>query len=165
MPTTFDTTTTADLSGVFRPLWSLLDLLPVGARPSIALAATITAAALILSTSRGRAAPAPAATPGPGSVMSREEALGHLRRVKAELKGRKGEATVAEVLARVELPALHDVVLRDSRGLTQVDHLVRLPGGIVVLETKAIGGVVLCQEDAKASCCARDEGRPFGAAL
>jgi len=26
-------------------------------------------------------------------------------------------------------------------------------------------GVVLCQEDAKASCCARDEGGPFEAAL
>jgi KUP system potassium uptake protein len=25
--------------------------------------------------------------------------------------------------------------------------------------------VVLCQEDARASCCMRDEGRPFGAAL
>jgi hypothetical protein len=25
--------------------------------------------------------------------------------------------------------------------------------------------VVLCQEDAKASCCTRDEGRPFGVAL
>ena len=25
--------------------------------------------------------------------------------------------------------------------------------------------VVLCQEDAHASCCAGDEGRPFGAAL
>jgi len=24
---------------------------------------------------------------------------------------------------------------------------------------------VLCQEDARASCCVRDEGRPFGAAL
>jgi NTE family protein len=26
-------------------------------------------------------------------------------------------------------------------------------------------GAVLCQEDARASCCMRDEGRPFGAAL
>jgi len=74
--------------------------------------------------------------------MLREEALGHLRRVKAELKGRKGEAAVAEVLARAGLPALHDVGLRDGRGLTQVDHLVRLPGGIAVLETKAFAGMV-----------------------
>ena len=74
--------------------------------------------------------------------MTREEALGHVRRVRAELKGRKGEASVVEVLARAGLPALHDMVLRDGCGLTQVDHLVRLPGGIVVLETKAIAGVV-----------------------
>jgi hypothetical protein len=28
-----------------------------------------------------------------------------------------------------------------------------------------LAGVVLCQEDAQASCCARDGGRPSGAAL
>jgi len=111
---------------------------------STVAAATVTAAAvaLILAAARGRAAPATAIPSGPGGVMSREEALGHVRRVKAELKGRKGEAAVAEVLARAGLPALHDVVLRDGRGLTQVDHLVRLPGRIVVLETKALAGVV-----------------------
>ncbi len=135
--------TSADLPGVFRPLWSLLDLLPVGAGAPIVLAATVAAVvALILAAARGRAAPATAIPSGPGGVMSREEALGHVRRVKAELKGRKGEAAVAEVLARAGLPALHDVVLRDGRGLTQVDHLVRLPGRIVVLETKALAGVV-----------------------
>jgi len=113
---------------------------------STVAAATVTAAAvaLILAAARGRAAPATAIPSGPGGVMSREEALGHVRRVKAELKGRKGEAAVAvaEVLARAGLPALHDVVLRDGRGLTQVDHPVRLPGRIVVLETKALAGVV-----------------------
>jgi len=31
--------------------------------------------------------------------------------------------------------------------------------------TGALASVVLCQEDARASCCMRDEGRPFGAAL
>jgi len=123
---------------------SLFDLVPVGAGPPIVLAATVTAAAaaLILAAARGRAAPATAAASVPGRVMAREEALGHVRRVRAELKGRKGEAALAEVLSRAGLPALHDVVLRDGRGLTQVDHLVRLPGGIVVLETKAVGGVV-----------------------
>jgi len=35
------------------------------------------------------------------------------------------------------------VVLRDSRGLTQIDHLVRLADGIAVLETKAYGGTVM----------------------
>jgi len=142
MPTAFDATTSPDLPSLFRPLWSLLDLLPVGSGVPVVLAATVmaAAAALILAAARGRAAPA---TPSaPGGVISREEALGHVRRVKAELKGRKGEVAVAEVLARAGLPALHDVVLRDGRGLTQVDHLVRLPGGIVILETKAFAGVV-----------------------
>lgn len=46
------------------------------------------------------------------------------------------------MLARAGLPALHDVVLRDSLGLTQVDHLVRLLDRIVVLETKAYAGMV-----------------------
>lgn len=141
---TFDAMTNSDLPSVFRPVRSLLDLLPVGAGSSIVLAATVTAAAaaLILAAARGRAAPTTAAAFGPGGVMTREEALGHVRRVRAELKGRKGEASVAEVLARAGLPALHDVVLRDRHGLTQVDHLVRLPGGIVVLETKTFAGVV-----------------------
>jgi len=144
MPTMFDALTSADLLGVFHPLRSLLDLMLAGAGSPIVLAATVTAAAaaLILAVARGLAALLTAIPSAPGGVMSREEALGHVRRVKAELKGRKGEAAVAEVLARAGLPALHDVVLRDGRGLTQVDHLVRLPGGIVVLETKAFAGVV-----------------------
>jgi hypothetical protein len=39
-----------------------------------------------------------------------------------------------------------------------------IPGLPVILEDKADVSlwVVLCQEDAKASCCTRDEGRPFG---
>lgn len=68
--------------------------------------------------------------------------LDHLRQLKAELKGRKGEDAVIVTLARLGLPALHDVILRDGRGLTQVDHLVRLPGGIAVLETKTYAGLV-----------------------
>jgi len=59
MPTTFDAMTSADLPGVFRPLRSLLDLLPVGAGAPIVLAATVAAVvavvALILAAARGRA--------------------------------------------------------------------------------------------------------------
>ncbi len=43
---------------------------------------------------------------------------------------------------RLRYPALHDVILPDDLGLTQVDHLVRLPHGIAVLETKALSGWV-----------------------
>ena len=143
MPHAVDATTSADLPGLFRSLWSLLDLLPSNRVAPVALVATVTAAAaLIAATMRGRAVPATASASVPSRVMPREEALGHVRRLKAELKGRKGEAAVADVLARAGLPALHDVVLRDGRGLTQVDHLVRWLGGIVVIETKALAGTV-----------------------
>lgn len=79
---------------------------------------------------------------GTGSELSKGGPLDHLRRLKAELKGRKGEDTVIVVLARLGLPALYDVILRDGLGLTQVDHLVRLPGGITVLETKTYAGLI-----------------------
>jgi hypothetical protein len=42
------------------------------------------------------------------------------------------------------------------------------PAGPNYLFSIVYGGkvaVLLCHEDAKASCCTRDEGRPFGAAL
>ena len=142
MSTAFEATSSADLPGrLFNSMLGVLDLLPGDVVAPAALAATVTAAAaLILAMMRGRVASAPAAVLG--RVMPREEALGHVRRVKAELKGRKGEAAVAGALARAGLPALHDVVLRNGRGLTQVDHLVRLPDGIAVIETKALGGTV-----------------------
>ena len=66
----------------------------------------------------------------------------HLRAVKMEIKGRRGEDAVIVVVARLGYPALHDVILPDDLGLTQVDHLVRLPHGIAVLETKALSGWV-----------------------
>lgn len=73
---------------------------------------------------------------------STSKPLDRLRQLKAELKGRKGEDAVIATLARLGLPALHGVILLDGRGLTQVDHLVRLPGGIAVLETKTYAGLV-----------------------
>lgn len=66
----------------------------------------------------------------------------HLRQVKADIKGRQGEDFVVAVLARLGMATLHDVILEDDRGLTQVDHLVLLPGGIAVLETKNLSGLV-----------------------
>jgi len=127
------------LRGLLRPEFDVLDGLPFYTPSLIGLAVALAVAAgLVLARVRPRG---PSAGISGGGV-SREEALGHLRRVKAELKGRKGEAAVAEVLARAGLPALHDVTVRDDWGLTQVDHLVRLPDGIAVLETKAFGGMV-----------------------
>ena len=37
---------------------------------------------------------------------------------------------------------LHDVILPDDRGLTQIDHLVLAPAGIIVLETKNYAGKI-----------------------
>ncbi|MBB4266694.1 nuclease-related domain-containing protein [Roseospira visakhapatnamensis] len=48
---------------------------------------------------------------------------------------------VARALRRAGLPALNDVVLPGARGvLCQVDHVVRLPTGFVVLEAVMRGG-------------------------
>jgi hypothetical protein len=59
---------------------------------------------------------------------------------KAGIIGRKGESAVARALGDLGVPALHDVLLADLMGLTQVDHLVRARDAIVVIETKTYGG-------------------------
>lgn len=64
------------------------------------------------------------------------------RAFKAGLTGEKGESLVMAALAELGVPALHDVILRDGRGLTQIDHIARAPDAIVVLETKHYGGIV-----------------------
>jgi len=76
------------------------------------------------------------------SFASGDTSRQHLRVAKMEIKGRRGEDAVIVVVARLGYPALHDVILPDDMGLTQVDHLVRLPHGIAVLETKALSGWV-----------------------
>jgi Nuclease-related domain len=59
---------------------------------------------------------------------------------KAAIIGRKGESAVARTLGDLGVPALHDVLLADLMGLTQVDHLVRARDAILVIETKTYGG-------------------------
>ncbi len=62
------------------------------------------------------------------------------------LRQGRAEARVARALRRAGLPVLNDIVLRGARGgVHQVDHIVRLPTGFVVLETcmrsgRLIGG-------------------------
>lgn len=137
----FDDTRSHTLPGLFRPELDFLDWVPFYAL-ALALVAVAVAAAVVAVLMLARRRSRRRSSCIPGRAMSRDEALGHLRRVKAELKGRKGETAVADVLARAGLPALHDVILRDAWGLTQVDHLVRLADGIAVLETKAYSGRV-----------------------
>ncbi len=59
---------------------------------------------------------------------------------KAGITGRKGESAVARGLARLGFPALHDALLADVFGVTQVDHLVRAADAILVIETKTLAG-------------------------
>ena len=61
---------------------------------------------------------------------------------RAELIGRKGERAVAAALERLGRPALHDIILPDEMGLTQIDHLVLGDDALLVLETKSYGGVI-----------------------
>jgi len=58
-----------------------------------------------------------------------------------------GEARVAGELKRIGLPALHNVILRGAGWSVELDHLVRVPSGIVVLETKTFGGTIEGQLD------------------
>lgn len=57
-------------------------------------------------------------------------------------RGLIGEWRVARLLRRHGVPARHDVLLPhpDGVGWTQIDHLVRLPDRILVIETKNLGG-------------------------
>ena len=71
------------------------------------------------------------------------------RAFKAGITGEKGEGLVVAALADLGVPALHDVILRDSRGLTQIDHVARAPDAIVVLETKHYGGIVGGEVDSR----------------
>jgi hypothetical protein len=80
--------------------------------------------------------------PRPAPPDSQRERVAPLREFKAELLGRKGEAAAARRIAELGLPALHDVVVTDERGATQIDHIVRTPWGIAVLETKRFSGLV-----------------------
>jgi len=72
-----------------------------------------------------------------------------LRELEASILGHRGEAATAAVLERLGLPALHDVVLEDGQGLTQIDHLVLLDDAIVVLETKNFSGLITGRPDGR----------------
>ncbi len=95
----------------------------------------------------GREAPRHAAAVQPTGSGRRtnlvtDEEWQAFREVKAGITGQKGETAVARQLALLGWPALHDVILADSRGLTQVDHLVLGLDAILVLETKAYAGFI-----------------------
>lgn len=56
---------------------------------------------------------------------------------EAALKvGKEGELRVDRILHLVATDHLTDVYLEDERGLTQIDHIAKMPWGLVVIETK-----------------------------
>ncbi|MGE3741893.1 MAG: nuclease-related domain-containing protein [Geminicoccaceae bacterium] len=69
-------------------------------------------------------------------------ALAAWRAQRSWLRGLLGEWRVARLLRRHGLAARHDVLLPhpDGTGWTQIDHLVRLPDRILVIETKNLAG-------------------------
>ena len=87
-------------------------------------------------------APAPTASKRRRTNLVTDEEWQAFREVKAGLTGQKGETAVARQLACLGAATLHDVILADSRGLTQVDHLVLGPDAILVLETKTYSGFI-----------------------
>lgn len=123
--------------GAVETLLAVLEQFPPYSLAAAVFSLTLMAALLCPAEGPPNWAPSAGAPSRPKS-----KPLDRLRQLKAELKGRKGEDAVIVTLARLGLPALHDVILLDGRGLTQVDHLVRLPGGIAVLETKTYAGLV-----------------------
>lgn len=63
---------------------------------------------------------------------------------RAERRGAEGEAAVAKRLQRLFTEVANDLILPDGRGgLTQVDHLVLTPAGLLVIETKNYRGLIL----------------------
>ena len=63
------------------------------------------------------------------------------RRRTSRRKGVEGEQQVAAALAKLRRPVLHDILIADGRGgLTQIDHVLRLPAGLLALETKHYQG-------------------------
>lgn len=60
---------------------------------------------------------------------------------RATLVGWLGETGVGRRMARYAIDAVHDVILENERGqLTQIDHLLLTPAGILVVETKTYSG-------------------------
>jgi hypothetical protein len=69
------------------------------------------------------------------------------REARSRRIGAVGEARVAAELKRIGLPALHNVVLCGAGWSVELDHVVRVASGIVVLETKIFGGTIEGQLD------------------
>ncbi len=76
-------------------------------------------------------------------------ALRFFRRIRlTQRRGAEGEFQVGQVLERLFRKVRHDLILPDGRGgLTQIDHLVLTPAGLLVVETKNYRGAIFGQAD------------------
>ncbi|MCC6915193.1 MAG: NERD domain-containing protein [Rhodospirillaceae bacterium] len=64
-------------------------------------------------------------------------------RYTPELRGWIGERRVRQIIKDAGFPSLHDVYASDGEGIpTQIDHLIKLPDGIAVVETKNFSGSI-----------------------
>jgi hypothetical protein len=79
---------------------------------------------------------------------------------RAQAIGALGEALVGMELHTLEWPVLSNVVIARPGWSAEIDHLVRAPDGIVIIETKTLSGVVWGQPGGRAGR-SRCEGR-FG---
>lgn len=78
--------------------------------------------------------------PSAGAII--EEVDDALENEAALKVGKEGELRVDRILYRVAMDHLTDVYLEDERGLTQIDHIAKMPWGLVVIETKTYGGFI-----------------------
>ena len=77
------------------------------------------------------------------------------REARSRRIGAVGEARVAAELKRIGLPALYNVILRGAGWSVELDHLVRVASGIVVLETKTLGGTIEAKSGLRSGRSAR----------
>src|SRR5271157_3745938 len=71
---------------------------------------------------------------------------GLFARLRPRLLGRQGQAAVSRRLRRYYAKVANDLILPNGRGgLTQIDHLVLTPAGLVVVETKNYHGLIFGQ--------------------
>ncbi len=85
----------------------------------------------------------------PRTVANADAPFAPSQEARAAAVGEVGERLVACELAVLGWPALHNVILAGARGRTvELDHVVRAPDGIVVLETKTDSGFIAGGADA-----------------
>ena len=67
-----------------------------------------------------------------------------------KVSGRIGERRVADILQQCQFEALHDVYIEQKDGrISQIDHIVKFPNSLAVLETKNYSGKIFGDADSR----------------